>query len=129
VDQWNAKTDQHVIVPLTSAETGQVGLQPDTNQKTKKFWLVVSVLTTDSPTLEFTLAGTELTVHRGGTGGTYEDPDPIESFYTRAESDARYMPIAGVIADIEAALSAYLQRDEAGDLWAVKNGTRVTKLT
>jgi hypothetical protein len=84
---WNggAPADCHALAVFTNEETN-LNLADDTQQ----FWLVISALTNDSPGHKLVLGATPLIVQEGGEG--VEPPASVvnPTYYTAAQSDARY---------------------------------------
>jgi hypothetical protein len=88
--QWNADSAQHASIVFTNLETA-----PDLGSGTTEanYWLVVSVITNDSPGREITWGYTTLTIEEDGNGSaTSPTPSPPVS-YTKAEADARFQQI------------------------------------
>lgn len=115
--EWDAGTHQHAVIDLTAAQTS-LDMSTGVSTFKKPFWMVFSVLTTDSPAKEFTLAGTVFEVEIDGTGGTYTPPSPAETYYTREESDARYNMPSGMS----------WERD-GDEVWLVLDGVRKAKVS
>lgn len=91
IDQWNANNSQHILIPLSSAQTSfTLGETGDTT-----FWFILTALTSDSPALEFTLGAGNMRVVEDGklAGGT--PPVVSDAFYTRDQADARYLQKSG----------------------------------
>lgn len=85
---FEAGTDQHLIVPLTAAMMNQA---PDSGSKEKTFWAVLSGLTTDVPAYTVTIAGGAFIIEEDGTGVAVVAPEPVDQYYTREEADGRYI--------------------------------------
>jgi hypothetical protein len=87
VDLWNTgvSSDCHALAVFTNAETN-LYLSDDA----VTFWLVVSALTNDSPGHKIVLGATPIVVQEGGEG--VEPPASVinPTYYTAAQSDARY---------------------------------------
>jgi hypothetical protein len=87
LEAWNggAPTDCHALVVFTNAETNL-----DLGDDTDTFWLVISAITSDNPSHKLVLGATPLNVTEGGEG--VEPPASVVSptYYTAAQSDARY---------------------------------------
>ena len=84
---WNggAPTDCHALAVFTNEETNLY-----LNQDSVTFWLVVSALTGDTPAHKVVLGATPMVVQEGGEG--VEPPASVvnPTYYTAAQSDARY---------------------------------------
>ncbi len=87
LNAWNggASTDVHAVAVFSNTETN-LYLSDDA----VTFWLVVSALTNDSPGHKIVLGATPLVVQEGGEG--VEPPASVvnPTYYTAAQSDARY---------------------------------------
>jgi hypothetical protein len=84
---WADGTKQHLIIALTAAETSLT----IESGNSAEYWLVITAITNDAPAKELTIGATVLTVAKDGTGGNYTPPTPAEEYYTREQSDARYL--------------------------------------
>jgi hypothetical protein len=98
---WNggAPTDCHALVVFTNAETNL-----DLNDDSDTFWLVVSALTSDSPTHKIVLGATPITVVEGGEGVAPPASVVSPTYYTAAQSDARFL-LAADLTSINTQLS------------------------
>jgi hypothetical protein len=87
LNAWNggAPTDCHALAVFTNGETN---LQLSDDSVT--FWLVVSALTNDSPGHKVVLGATPIVVQEGGEGVTPPASVVNPTYYTAAQSDARY---------------------------------------
>lgn len=83
-DGWTSGTDQHVTFTWTSEQT-HWDLH---GQKSRKFWLVVSAITTDSPPRKVTLGTTTITVVEDGAGEPANSPVPGDPTFLTAEQTA-----------------------------------------
>jgi hypothetical protein len=84
--QGGAPMDCHALASFTHSQSNlDLG-----SSDTQTFWLVVSAITSDSPSHEVILGATPITVVEGGAG--VEPPASVATptYYTAAESDARY---------------------------------------
>lgn len=88
LESWEDGSKCHVEIPFTAEEMG-LALPP--NKDSRKFWCVISGLTTDSPALEPTFTVFGLTLEEDGHGSVVIPPLPLTEWYTRTESDARYL--------------------------------------
>ncbi|HXC98801.1 MAG TPA: hypothetical protein VN048_05625 [Verrucomicrobiae bacterium] len=87
LNAWNggAPADCHALAVFTNEETN-LYLSDDS----VTFWLVISALTNDSPGHKVVLGATPIVVQEGGEG--VEPPASVvnPTYYTAAQSDARY---------------------------------------
>jgi hypothetical protein len=83
--QGGAPADCHALVTFTNAQTN-LELSDDTDT----FWLVVSALTADSLAHKIVLGATPLNVTEGGEGVTPPASVVEPTYYTAAQSDARF---------------------------------------
>ncbi len=75
-ETWNAGTAQHALIPLTNVET---------SVPAGTYWLVLSVVTTDSPARIYTAGAAILAIAEDGAQGGGNAP-----YFTQGQSDARY---------------------------------------
>ncbi|MDB6064947.1 MAG: hypothetical protein JWR26_1155 [Pedosphaera sp.] len=87
LNAWNAgaPADCHALVSFTNQETNL-----DLGGAQATFWLVVSALTNDSPAHRIVLGATAINVIEGGEGVTPPASVVNPTYYTAAQSDARY---------------------------------------
>lgn len=78
---WNAGTDQHVLIAFTGLET---------NFTAGDYWLSVYAVTDDVPGQTITLVAGALTVSEDGAGLSSAPTPPEALFYDAAQSDARF---------------------------------------
>jgi len=84
--QWTAGTHQHALVVLTREETAWT-----LTGSSENLWLVVSQATNDAPGRDLTIQHTILKFVEDGTGtGDYVTSNP-DQYYTKSETDARYL--------------------------------------
>ncbi len=87
LNTWNggAPADAHAVAIFSNAETNLYLFDDAVT-----FWLVVSALTNDSPGHKIVLGATPIVVQEGGEG--VEPPASVvnPTYYTAAQSDARY---------------------------------------
>jgi hypothetical protein len=84
--QGGAPADCHCLASFTHSESNlNLG-----SSDTVTFWLVVSAITSDSPSHEIILGATPITVQEGGAGVSPPASVAAPTYYTAAESDARY---------------------------------------
>ena len=84
--EWNGKSAQHALIPLTAAETNlDLG-----GTKEKTFHLVVDARTTDNPARTITLGVSSLKVREDGAGVAGNPPANDPLYLTIPQSDARY---------------------------------------
>lgn len=96
LEQWAAGTLAQGVIRFTGAETN-VDLQQADRET---FWLVISAITTHSPSRALVLGVTKLEIVEDGAGADdVLPPLPLSDYYTKAESDARYQS-AAVIDDL-----------------------------
>jgi len=86
--QWTAKTHQHATVAFTSAETSPVLAA---GELSKVLWVVISVVTNDSPGRDLTLGVTQLTIYEDGENAQLSTAEQATLHYTQAEADARFV--------------------------------------
>ncbi len=102
LNAWNggAPADCHALAVFTNEETN-LYLSDDS----VTFWLVISALTNDSPGHKVVLGATPIVVQEGGEG--VEPPASVvnPTYYTAAQSDARYT-LAVDLTSINSHLSA-----------------------
>jgi len=83
---WTDGTKQHALITVTGAETNidiSSGL-------TRNCWLVVSVVTNNSPGRNVTIQASTIMIVEDGTGTSAEPPDLTDNYYPTDVSDARY---------------------------------------
>lgn len=87
LDAWKggAVADCHTLAVFTNEESNL-----NLNADTQTFWLVVSALTSDSPTHKLVLGATPITVTEGGEGVTPPASVVAPQYYTAAQADARF---------------------------------------
>ncbi len=83
--QGGAATDCHALLVFANHQTA-LNLSGDV----ETFWLVISALTNDSPAHKLVLGATPLNVTEGGEGVTPPASVVSPTYYTAAQSDARY---------------------------------------
>jgi hypothetical protein len=93
LDTWNDGSQQHALLAFTAAQSN-IAAGPQ--------WLSLWVLTTDSPGRVITLAAGPVRVLEDGAGLATTPPTPDDTYYTAAQSDARYLAVDDT-ADIAAA--------------------------
>lgn len=83
--QGGAATDCHALIAFTNEQTNL-----DLKDDAVTYWLVISAITADSPAHKIVLGATPLNVVEGGEG--VEPPASVvePTYYTAAQSDARY---------------------------------------
>lgn len=87
--QWDAGTHAHGVIAFTAAETAPE-LLADADEEA--FHLVLSAQTGDIPTQRITLGISTLRIVEDGTPfGQLPSPGVPSEYYTKAESDARYL--------------------------------------
>lgn len=86
---WDSKGTEyyHALAAFTAAETN-IAISTDT----ASYWLVIGVITKDSPGRHITLQASTLLIVEDGTGTAGSPPTNIDNYYTKGESDARYVP-------------------------------------
>jgi len=85
-DTWDDKTAQHALVTFTGSETNlTVG-----SDNQAEYWLVISVITNDTPGRNITLQATTIKVVEDGTGSAGQPQNNANIYYTKDESDARF---------------------------------------
>lgn len=89
-EQWAAGTHQHITIKITAAEASLSG-ESFSDDKLST-WMVFTCLTKDTPAYQFTLAGTTFTFYENGSGGEFTSPEVPDDFYTKPESEARFVP-------------------------------------
>ncbi len=121
---WNggATADCHAAVKFSSANNQFIF--PDASAN---YWLVISALTTDSPAHKIVLGATPVTVMESGFGTVASAAVATPSFYTSAQSDARFQraliltaPLSGNAAGTPGALAtegSYLYVCTAVNIW------------
>lgn len=82
---WQAATAQHATITATGDETALPA---------GKYWLVLSLQTTDSPARTITLLAGLIDIVEDGYNSGGSAPTVANTAYTKAESDARYLPTA-----------------------------------
>ncbi len=91
--QWTGNTPSacQVLAVFTNEETNL-----NLNDDSVTYWLVISALTNDSPGHKIVLGATPLIVQEGGEG--VEPPASVvnPTYYTAAQSDARYLLAANL---------------------------------
>lgn len=86
-ETWDDKTAEHALVAFTAAETNlSVGADNE-----ESYWLVISVITNDVPGRNITLQATILKVVEDGTGSAGQPQNNANIYYTKDESDARFV--------------------------------------
>jgi hypothetical protein len=83
---WDAETSQHALFAFTGDETN---LSLDSALE-KTFYLVLSGVTTDSPSRRVMFGSTLLKIRECGVEGTGEPVVAQEKYYTAAECDSRF---------------------------------------
>jgi len=86
LDSWNSGTKQHAVVTFTAAQSNIVA---------GPAWLSIFVITTDSPGRVITLCAGPVRVLEDGSGLATTPSPAGDTFYTAAQSDARFAPIGG----------------------------------
>lgn len=86
-ETWADYSKQHVSIPFTASETGVTLSTVDDT-----FWCVISVTTNDSPGRTITWGAFPIRIMEDGRN-TSSSPAGDPSYYTSAESDARYAPL------------------------------------
>jgi hypothetical protein len=84
LDNWNAGTNQQALVVFTAAQS---------NIAAGAAWLSIFAITNDSPGRVITLCAGPVRVLEDGAGLATTPTPTADTFYTAAESDARYAPI------------------------------------
>ena len=83
---WLAKTKQHALVSFTGQETNLAIIG-----STMACWLVIGVVTNDSPGRVITIQGGTITFYQDGIGSAGSPPTLDPLYYNQADSDARYV--------------------------------------
>ena len=83
-DTWSDGSKQHALIAFTAAQSN-IAAGPQ--------WLSLWVVTTDSPGRVITLAAGPIRVQEDGAGLTTTPPTPDDTYYTAAQSDARYLAV------------------------------------
>jgi len=84
LDDWNAGAKQHAVVVFTAAQS---------NIAAGAAWLSIFAITNDSPGRVITLCAGPVRVLEDGAGLATTPTPTADTFYTAAESDARFAPI------------------------------------
>ena len=84
LDNWNAGTNQHAVVIFTAAQS---------NISAGAAWLSIFAITNDSPGRVITLCAGPVRVLEDGAGLATTPTPTADTFYTAAESDARFAAI------------------------------------
>jgi hypothetical protein len=84
LDNWNAGTNQQALVVFTAAQS---------NIAAGAAWLSIFAITNDSPGRLITLCAGPVRVLEDGAGLATTPTPAADTFYTAAESDARFAPI------------------------------------
>jgi len=86
LDDWNAGTKQQAVAAFTAAQS---------NIAAGAAWLSIFVITNDSPGRVITLCAGPIRVLEDGAGLATTPTPAADTFYTAAESDARFAPLSG----------------------------------
>ncbi|HTB63876.1 MAG TPA: hypothetical protein VK737_09825 [Opitutales bacterium] len=84
LDTWNSGAQQHAVIAFTATQS---------NIAAGAAWLSIFAITNDSPGRVITLCAGPLRVLEDGSGLATTPTPTADTFYTAAESDARYAPI------------------------------------
>jgi len=90
-ETWADKTGQHGKLILTGTETN-FDLGPGITEK--RYWLVVSAITTDAPSRAITLGATILILREDGAGTAGIPPTNDPLYYTIPQTDAIFAKLA-----------------------------------
>jgi len=82
----NLEVNCHALVPFTAAESN-VDLGASDS---KRCWLVISVITNDTPGRHITIQAGELYIHEDGTGSAGAPQNNVENYYDKGSADARF---------------------------------------
>jgi len=90
---WADESKQHALVAFTGAQSN---LDLGEGNLARTFWLVASAATTDDPARTIVLGSALLTLRESGAGADTPVPEPVDAFYTKAETDALLLNTAQV---------------------------------
>lgn len=89
-EDWDGldAVNAHAVVTFTGAETN-IDTGADNTEST---WLVIGVVTNDTPGRHITMQATTLAIVEDGTGTAGSPPSNADNYYTKGDADARYAP-------------------------------------